>query len=182
MKYKFNVNMNDKDYLDYNMFWMLRSPYGKKQVANLRIVFFLLIGILVLITLVGGGFSLQSLVDALPLLIFLAIYQLLLVPCYKWGLKGHIKSLSKKGKPGYTPSSVIEFYEDAFVETTDKSRNETKYSAVERISVVDDKVVYIHVNNIMAYILPFECYESAQQRNEFLEFIKSKCGNVDIYQ
>ena len=67
----------------------------------------------------------------------------------------------------YSPSSVIEFYEDVFIETTPDNKTEQKYSAIERISVVDNKVVYIHVNNIMSYILPFSCFESKEQYNEF---------------
>ena len=67
------------------------------------------------------------------------------------------------------------------METTPDNKTEQKYSVIERISVVDNKVVYIHVNNIMSYILPFSCFESKEQYNEFFEFIKTKCSNIDIY-
>ena len=42
---------------------------------------------------------------------------------------------------GYSPSAVIEFYEDVFIETTPDNKTERKYSAIERISIVDNKVV-----------------------------------------
>ena len=82
---------------------------------------------------------------------------------------------------GYSPSSVIEFYEDSFVETTPDNKTEQRYASIERISIVDNKMIYIHVNNIMAYILPLSCFETKEQYDEFFEFIKTKCFNIDIY-
>ena len=82
---------------------------------------------------------------------------------------------------GYSPSAVIEFYEDKIVETTPDNKSEYKYSGVERISLVDNKVIYIHLNNIMAYILPVSCFENMEQYNAFLGFITTKCANFDKY-
>ena len=181
MKFHFNVNTNDQDYLDYNKFWMLRSHYGKKQMTTFRLVFAFIFGVYMLILLCGGGFTFDSFLGTIPLAIALVVFQLLLSPLFVLFLKSHLKSLKKKGKMGYSPSSVIEFYEDCFIETTPENRTEQKYSAIERVSVVDNKVVYIHVNNIMSYILPVSCFESKKQYDEFFEFINTKCSTIDIY-
>ncbi len=181
MKFQFNVNINDKDYLDYNKFWMLRSHYGKKQMTTFRIVIAIIFGAYILISLFGGNFTFDSFIGIIPTAILLIIFELSLSPLYVSFLKSHLKSLKKKGKMGYSPSSVIEFYEDIFVETTPDNKAEQKYSAIERVSIVDNKVVYIHVNNIMSYILPFSCFKSKEQYEEFLDFIKTKCADIDIY-
>ena len=181
MKFQFNVNTTDKDYFDYNKFWMLRSHYGKKQMTTFRVVFAVIIGVYIFISLYGGNFTFDSFIGIIPMAILLILFEVLLSPLFVLFLKSHLKSLKKKGKMGYSPSSVIEFYEDVFIETTPDNRTEQKYSAIERVSVVDNKVVYIHVNNIMSYILPFSCFESKEQYNEFFEFIKTKCSNIDIY-
>ena len=181
MKFQFYVNTNDQDYLDYNKFWMLRSHYGKKQMTPFRIIFAVIIGVYILFSLYGGNFTFDSFIGIIPMAIFLILFELLLSPLFVLFLKSHLKSLKKKGKMGYSPSSVIEFYEDFFIETTPDNKTEQKYSAIERVSVVDNKVVYIHVNNIMSYILPFSCFESNEQFNEFFEFIKTKCSNIDVY-
>ena len=97
-------------------------------------------------------------------------------------LKGHLKSLKKKGKMAYSPFSVIEFYEDVFVVTTPENKTEQKYSSIERISIVSNKMIYLHINNLMAGILPFACFESKAQCDEFFEFIRTKCANIDIYK
>lgn len=181
MKFRFNVNINDQDYLDYNKFWMLRSHYGKMQMTTFRIIFAVIIGIYILILLYGGNFTFDSFVGIIPTAILLIIFELLLSPLFVLFIKCTLKSLKKKGKMGYSPSSVIEFYEDAFIETTPDNKTEQKYSSVERVSVVKNKVFYIHVNNIMSYILPISCFESSEQCDEFFEFIKTKCSNIDIY-
>ena len=82
---------------------------------------------------------------------------------------------------GYSPESIMEFYEDRLVETTSDNKTELKYSAVERISIVDHKMIYIHVNNVMSYILPISSFESREQYDRFLGFIRTKCANIDIY-
>lgn len=179
MKYKLNVSLNDKIYLEYNTFWATRSHYGKKQMVTLRVLFALFIFVMLLFSFFGG-FSLDILIADIPMLVLLVLWQLLLVPVYKWMLRLHIKSLKKRGKVGYSPTAVMEFFEENFVEITPENRNEVRYSAVERVSVVDNKVIYLHVNNLLAYILPFECFESEEQRKDFLEFVGTKCGNIDV--
>lgn len=181
MKFQFNVNTNDKDYFDYNKFWMLRSHYGRKQMMGFRIVIAVIFGVYIFISLYGGNFTVDSFISVIPMAIFLIIFELLFSSLFVFFLKGHLKSLKKKGKMGYSPSSVIEFYDDSFVETTRDNKTEQRYSSIERISIVDNKMIYIHVNNIMAYILPLSCFETKEQYDEFFEFIKTKCANIDIY-
>ena len=181
MKFQFNVNITDKDYLDYNKFWMLRSHYGKKQMMGLRIVFAVIFGVYIFISLYNGNFTVNSFISVIPTAILLIIFELLFSSLFVFFLKGHLKSLKKKGKMGYSSSSVIDFYEDSFVETTPDNKTEQRYSSIERISIVDNKMIYIHVNNIMAYILPLSCFETKEQYDGFFEFIKTKCANIDKY-
>ena len=60
MKFQFNVQLNDNHYLDYNVFWMTRSPYGKKQFRPLRILPIVIFTIYASISLIGGGFSAEN--------------------------------------------------------------------------------------------------------------------------
>lgn len=181
MNFQFKVNVSDKDYLDYNKFWMLRSPYGKKQIKSFRIIMAAIIAVGILFLLLDDGFSPDFLIESIPLLILLFIFELCITPFMSFTLKRQIKSLKKSGKMGYSPSSVLEFYDDYFIETTESNKTEQKYSAVERISIVDGKMIYIHVNNIMAHMLPICSFESKEQYEDFLIFLKTKCINIDIY-
>ena len=38
MNFKFKVNVSEQDYLDYNLFWLSKSPYGK----NAKVVIILM--------------------------------------------------------------------------------------------------------------------------------------------
>lgn len=181
MLYRFEIKLNDEDYLKYNKFWMFRSPYGKKQIISMRLSLVAIALICAFISLFGGGFSLEAFLGIIPILLVLILVQLLLKPSFGWTLKSQIKHLKKQGKPGYSAEAVLEFFEDSFTETTPDNKTENKYSAVERISLVDGEMIYLHVNNLLAYILPVKCFESREQFESFLEFIKQKCGNVEVY-
>lgn len=181
MKFRFIVNVSDEEYFEYNKFWMLRSPYGKKQIIKNRITVSVVFGLCILFLLFSGGFSMDSLISIIPLVILLGVFHVFLPRFLTSSIKGQMKALKKSGKPGYSPNSVIEFYDDGFVETTEDNKTEQKYTSIERISIVDNKMLYIHVNNIMAYMLPLRSFESEEQYDEFLELMKAKCSNIDIY-
>ncbi len=182
MKFRFNIFLSDDDYLEYNIFHLLRSPYGKKSLKTLRGSLVLLVGAFILLAFVKAGFSLATFVVTIPLIILLILVQVFFSKYMTFSMKGQVKLLKKSGKMAYSPFAVMEFYDDFFVETTEDNKTEQKYSSIERISVVDNKTVYIHINNIMAYILPIASLDSMEQLQEFLEFMKTKCDNVDVYQ
>ena len=158
MNYRFNVTITDQDYLDYNTFWMLRSPYGKKQMKIFRIVITVFWVIASLVTLFMDGFSTVSVFGLIPLVIVFFLIQILFPIFFSWALKLQIKILKKSGKMAYSPESIMEFYEDRLVETTSDNKTELKYSAVERISIVDHKVIYIHINKIMLSLMAILCF------------------------
>ena len=181
MIFNFHIELNDKDYLDYNVFWSTKSPYGKKQIFGLRIFIAIAFAAFAFISLMSNGFSANAWLGMIPYVIVTVVLELLLSKFFVWVLKGHIKSLKSKGKMGYAPVADMEFYEETFIETTPDNKTEQKYSAIERVSVVADKIIYIHVNNIMSYILPFSSFESKEQFDAFLAFIKTKCATIDTY-
>jgi len=185
MKYQFNVNISEKDYIDFNKFHMFKSPYGRKLLASFRIILIIFVFIYTFLSLYGryqaGESFYDSIIGVLPILIITIAMLLLLRPLFSRSIKLILKILKKSGKMGYSPSSVVEFYEENFIEITDENKTEMKYSAIERISIVDNKMIYIHINNVMAFILPISCFESREEYDAFIEFIKTKCPNIDIY-
>lgn len=181
MNFKLSINVSEKDYLDYNIFWNFKSSYGKKGILKCRVLLTAIIAVVILFSLFGGGFSSSAFLGIIPYIIVLVLLQILLKPIFVSTIKGNIKSLKKKGKICYSERSVIEFFDDSFIETAPEQKSEVRYSAIERISIVSNKVIYIHVNNLLAYILPFSSFESDKQREDFISFIKEKCAKVEIY-
>lgn len=179
--YKFEVNMSEKDYLDYNMFWLTKSHYGKGQIFALRVAFLVVFVVNIIAVLIGEGAMFDKIIRLIPFAIVVLLFEIFMVKLFALFFKSHIKMMKKRGKPGFSPNSVLEFFEDSFCETTDINKTEQKYSAVERISVVDNKMMYIHINNLSAYVLPIACFESKEQYESFMEFIKTKCSVIDVY-
>lgn len=176
MLFKFNVQLTEQDYLDYNAFWMTKSHYGKKQLNSMRVMTAILILIFALIPLINGNF-----LGIIPFLILLVIFELGLPRFLVFSIKGQLKMMKKSGKMGYSPSAVLEFLDDRFIETTPENKTEHFYSAIEKINVISGKIIYIHVNNVMAYLLPFACFESERQYDDFMAFIKTRNSNIDFY-
>ena len=181
MLFEFNVKISDEDYFEFNKFHMIKSHYGRSQMLKIRLMIAAIFVLAILVFGMGDGLSSYTLVYAVPCLIALVLFQIFFNKFMAASLRSHIKSLKKKGKMGYSPESVLQFYDDVLVETTPTEKNERSYSTLERVSIVGDETVYIHFNNIMACILPRASFESDEQYKAFLEFIKTKCDNIDVY-
>ena len=97
MNFQFEVNVTEKDYLDYNLFWQFKSPYGKKQILTYRMVFALLFGVLILLTLLKGDFSTDSIIESIFYLFFLILVEIFFKRLTTSIFKSTIKSLKKKG-------------------------------------------------------------------------------------
>ena len=179
MEFQFNIDLTDKDYIDFNIFWQTRSRYGKKMLIIFRIILLVLCVVPMLPAIRDIGFSAESIISEIILLI---IPQLILMPLFKLTAKIQIKTLIKNGKPPYSPHSVLTFYEDSFTEETEDIKTEIKYSGIDRISIVENKLIMIHTNSIQAYLLPAICFGSDIKYNLFKDFIKTKCAAVDTYK
>ena len=70
MKYQFNLNVTEKDYIDFNTFWMFRAPYGKKQILTCRIVIAAILAVFALVSLFGGEFSKEAFIGIIPTLFY----------------------------------------------------------------------------------------------------------------
>ena len=181
MRYSFHITLTDEDYYGFNQFGMLQLPYGKRQVNYARIMIAVSILLVIFVVMLGSEFALWARHTTVILVLFLLIIEFAFTPILKHALKMHLKQIRKSGKMPYSPSSVIEFYEDRFIETTAENKTEQLYSSVERISVIDNKIIYLHINNLMAYLIPVASFESTSQYDEFLDFMKTKCSTIHIY-
>lgn len=176
--FKFTVKLTENDYYEFNKFVAIKSPYGKKQIRGTRIsltVFAVVIG---LISLYGGDFTAEAFIGIIPLFVFSLLLHVFCTKLMEFFIKLNIKSIKKQGKPLYDPESVLEFYDDQFIEITPDAKAELKYSSVERAFVVD-KCIYLLRTHMSGFILPMTCFESTDQFNSFVEFIGTKVSNVE---
>lgn len=182
MKFKFKIRLIDKDYLDFNVFHSTRSYYSRNMIIQYRIIIAVLFALGIFLIVFTRGFSDPSVIYGIIIMIISCVFfQVLIKKFIVFALKLQMKAMKKSGKTGYSPESTLEFYENYFTEITPQFKHEVKYSAVERISIVDKEMIYIYVSDTSAYILPIYYFESGEQYNDFLTFIREKCANIDVY-
>ena len=180
MKFKFNVNTTEEDYFEFNKFCFLMLPSAKKVIKNMRFFAAVLV-VCLMVFLIWCGRIPLNIISVFVFFILLILGQLLIKPMILSNMNKSIASDKQNGKIKYSLSATLEFYDDKFIETTADTKTEQKYKTVEQVSIVKDKVIYIHISDAIAYILPFSCFDSDNQANEFLEFLKSKCAAVNFY-
>ena len=149
MHFSFNVNLSEEDYFKFNKFVMLRSHYGKKQIRQLRVITAVLAVLLMLLFAFAWGFSLSTLIGIIPMAILFGALEIIIPKILTLSLKWQIKGMKKSGKMPYTPTSVIEFYDERWGETSEDTKTELSYSGIERISVVFEDAIYIQINNVI---------------------------------
>jgi hypothetical protein len=180
MKFSFNVKLTEEDYLEYNKFHMIRSPYGRGNVNGSRIIWTTAICLFILMNFLRNGFTLVSLLVSIPLFALLALVHIFIKDILAFSLKMSLKSMKKRGKMGYSPSYTIEFYDDHFIETTETAQTRDQYASIERVSIVGG-TYYLHNNNIGAYIILSSSFHSDEERAEFEAFVKATFKTVDVY-
>ncbi len=174
MKFKFNINITQEDYIEFNKAIISETPMGKKLSKIEKIFFATLFCVLILIVLTKNDFSDKGFSMAFCLIIAFVIVLFLTKPINNIANKISVKSLTKiKGKLPYSENSVLEFYDDVFVEITDDNKNEIKYSAIENV-FVNENLVVLFINSAQAYILPIRSFESNEQKNSLVEFLNGK--------
>ena len=140
---------------------------------------FALAAMLLLLLVLGTWIEAVIAVTPIVLLsiVLMILYQYVVVLI----LKIHIGLTKNRANKPYSVHSRLEFYEDYLAEQTEMGRTETKYFAIERISVTD-KAFYLHLNATMAYILPTELFDSFDELDGFLDFLKSKNDRITFYR
>ena len=181
MRFGLHVSVSEDDYLKFNQFTMLSTAYGKEQMRKLRITLAVIGAVFAFIILLQNGFGLSSLWGIVPILAVVGALEYFLPRWVRFTVKTQIEDMKKKGKLAYSPKAEVEFYEDQLVEITPESRDEVKYSAIEAVCVVRKSALYLYMDTVRAYLLPYSSFESDEQVCELVEFLKTKIKNVQAF-
>ena len=182
MKFSFSITLTDEDYFEFNKFHSLESHYGVNKTSKLRWFVTALLGVVILAACFVGGFDSFFFSYSVAVLVLLVCYNLFWRQLMSWSIKSSLKHLKKKGKLAYSPFSTLEFGVEGIVETTDVLRVEQKYSAIERVSVVEGRYIYIHNSNLGAYIIPMSAFSDQSEYESFLDFLATLNIKTDIYK
>ena len=181
MKYQFDVKLSEQDYLDFNLFHIIRSPYGKKQLKSIRLMLAIAFALLGALFVISQGFSKDTILSLVVMLVTFLGFQIFLRQFLKLSVKLTVKGQKGTGKMGYSPESVLEFYDDYLIEIMPAKKIQQNYSEIENVCLVDMKIIYIYVTNISAYMLPISSFKSKAELDEFIGFLQTKGIKVDKY-
>ena len=180
MQYSFDIVLGDEDYLAFNRFHLLKSPYGKKQLRSFRLCLALFGVVFVAFFLMFMPAEDKWFLSAVTAVV-IALFEIFASRWLLFFLKKQIKRMKKTGTLGYSPASRLEFGEDTMKEITPDAMSEQKYSAIERVSVVEERAVYLHPNAALAFLLPYDAFASHTEYLEFLAFLQTKIDKIDYY-
>lgn len=181
MHFKLNVNITDNDYIDYNTFVSYGPSYGRKNLLFIRLLSLVVFALCTFVVIFFGDDLYKHWLFVVMIAITAILHQVFSKKIMAKFIKIEIMYRKKQGKLPFEPNTVMEFYDDYFVDFTPDSKTEVKYSAIDRVSVINDKYIYLHLDSARAHLLSSFCFESKEQYDSFVDFIKTKCKNVDVY-
>lgn len=182
MQYKLNVELTDKDYLEFNLFQSFKSAYGRKNIKKSRIIFLAAMAALAAIVIIFRGFSTAGLIYLGIIIVLTLVYMILFKRIMAASLVKQLKALKKSGKLPYDKNATLEFGEDSFTETTPTQHNERTYDSLEKICIYGEKYVFLFTSSMSAYILPVPQVKKQVSQKAFLDFLGTKCANIEQYK
>ena len=163
MKFKFDIKINEEDFYKFNEFVILRSPYGKKSMRALRLAIVIMLGLFSGMSFLMNGVTKGTLIGLGATAVLVLVFQIALNPLMKRTLRKQINNMNSAGKSAYCSSSVMEVYDDHFIDNQEDGEHKVRFTSVERVSIIKNKFVYIHVNSATGYIIKRDAFESDEQ-------------------
>ena len=183
MRYEFSFITTEEDYFEFSLYDMYNSKYGKKHLMWSR---FWVIVTLTIIAIVLGAIVKSMTVDPINVyIIYMAIGMgaMLHLIFFKDSvirqLKKNIKKLKESGKLFYDKESHATFTDDGFFTSTQKWNSNSTYAIAERVEV-GQAAVYLYIGVGRAQIIPNRVFLSDSEKNEFVEFLRSKIDRGDV--
>ena len=182
MNYIFDIFLTEEDYIDFNIFHMNRSVYGKKHQRVLRSLLAVIFVAAAIINFWAEGISPVTVLYAL-LLGFLGLMMTVFYGKFSGFLtKLSIGSLKKSGKMAFSPESRVGFTDEGVLEITPEGRTEKRWESMERLCIREGKVWYLYMNNTAAFILPVEQLRTQTDLAEFRKYLESRVPVVDVFE
>lgn len=182
MRFSFNVKLTDEDYLLFNEFTLKNSGMSKRGDLLSKI----LVSIIFLVScanlLITDGITPVSVVGV----IILCLLGLIFLLCSKKFNTVFTKAFTRfmlkgKAKKPYTPESALEFYDDFFKEIAPDNKTESNYTAIDKICVVMNSYIFIFIDSIRGYVIPFTSFKDAEEEKAFLAFLGTLTPDIQFF-
>ena len=167
---KYNIDLNDNDYIEFNYSYLKHSKIGKYSLLATRISFPIAMFVFVLALLIIK-IEIGLVISVAAVAVLSTVLWWFIVPVL---MRRNIKKDISDGKLLYHEKASVEFLDDRIVETCEQGETVVKYSDI--VNVYEEKgYIYIFYGAMQAFILPERCFGD----NEIRE-IKNKLSQSGV--
>lgn len=167
------VNLNDEDYIAFNISHQFSSKTGRDSILFGKILhLILLIGLIIFICTLDAG-PILTVVEIAAVIAFYAYLILSYDNRLKKRIRKRIENMKKSGKLPYETEATIDFTEECIMEYTPSTTKKIEWKDIEHIRT-DEEHAYLAFSSIQALLIPFRCLGS--QKDEFMNMILAKTG------
>lgn len=170
--YKYNITLNDDDYLQFNQYSLLNSRSGKRVLMRYRLLAPLLYFSIIVITLTDADFY-TILSETITMAILSIIWIVVCKRVLLLSSKMSIKRKRKEGELPYNREAKLIFDDEYIYDITPDSETRRKYSSIEKVCEAE-KAIYIYINSSRGYILPLTAFSEEAEKQKFLQFLNLK--------
>ena len=171
--FKFNITLDDNDYFEYNKYYILNSPTGRRALLYYRLIMPMISLLIIYIFWIARADFGLIIAEIIGLAIVSVLWIIFTKTIYLKWLRKYIEKVKKSGKLSYSKENTLIFDDESFIEIASENESKIKYSMIERI-VETEKYVYVFIGSTQALIIPLTAFSDDSERTQFLEFIETK--------
>lgn len=153
---KYQVKVNEEDYIRFNIFHVNHSRAGKRLKTMMRLRFPILSLLLIFTFYIVGAENIFILTETIFLTVFCVVWCIFLPKFIEKSVRKQIHKMKVAGKLPYHADAEIEFQESMIVEKSEQGETHVKYQDIENIYPEQD-YLYIYFGVAQAFIIPRHC-------------------------
>ena len=167
------VNLNDEDYIAFNINHQFGTKSGKDAIMLGKIIHvFLCIGLIIFICTLDAG----PILTVIEIAAVIGLYAFLLITYdsrMKKRIRKKVEQIKKTGKLPYEPEATIDLNDDCIMEYTPSTTRKIEWKDIEQVRT-DEEHVYLQFSTMQALLIPFRCV--GDQKDQLLSLVTAKTG------
>ncbi len=177
--YEFQIHLTEQDYDEFNDHYLMHSPLNRRTVHIIRLLVPLAFACVLVFYALQGEDLTGLIVRGVLFAIVSVVLGYAVWPIQRSVMRHGIRTMKKRGTLPFDEEAVVRFDADAVTQTTSNAESKMKYERIERVET-GKTAVYLFINAVQAYIIPFTAFSPDAQREDFLAFIREKAPNAKI--
>lgn len=160
---KYQVKVNEEDYIRFNIFHVNHSREGKRAKKMMQLRFPILSLLLIFTFYIVGAEKIFLLTETIFMAVFCVIWCTFLPKIVERSVRKQIHKMKAGGRLPYHTDAEIDFQESMIVEKSEQGEVHIKYQDIENIYLEQD-YLYIYFGVTQAFILPRYCLGEDTER------------------